>query len=185
MTDLALFREETRDWLETNCPPEMKKPMTPHGMTWGGRNCKFSHPDQELWLKRLGEKGWTAPTWPKEYGGGGLSFEENQVLQSELARINARPALVSFGISMLGPVLLEYGTEKQKQEHIPKTDIELFDQINKDVYRTRREETEFFARHFDNAENYGVADFHFQLNDFSIPSDNFELLKTFFRTLSR
>ena len=57
MTDLALFREETRDWLETNCPPEMKKPMTPHGMTWGGRNCKFSHTDQELWLKRLGEKG--------------------------------------------------------------------------------------------------------------------------------
>ena len=52
MTDLTLFREETRDWLETNCPPEMKKPMTPHGMTWGGRNCKFSHPDQELWLKR-------------------------------------------------------------------------------------------------------------------------------------
>ena len=74
MTDLALFREETRDWLETNCPPEMKKPMTPHGMTWGGRNCKFSHPDQELWLKRLGEKGWTAPTWPKEYGGGGLNY---------------------------------------------------------------------------------------------------------------
>ena len=79
MTDLAVFRDETRNWLEENCPPEMKKPMTPHGMTWGGRNCKFTHPDQELWLKRLGEKGWTAPTWPKEYGGGGLNFDENKV----------------------------------------------------------------------------------------------------------
>ena len=49
MTDLAVFRDETRNWLEENCPPEMKKPMTPHAMTWGGRNCKFTHPDQELW----------------------------------------------------------------------------------------------------------------------------------------
>ena len=43
MTDLAIFREETRDWLETNCPPEMKKPMTPHGMTWGGRTVSYTH----------------------------------------------------------------------------------------------------------------------------------------------
>ena len=87
MTDLAVFRDETRNWLEENCPPEMKKPMTPHGMTWGGRNCKFTHPDQELWLKRLGEKGWTAPTWPKEYGGGGLNFDENKVLAEEMNKM--------------------------------------------------------------------------------------------------
>ena len=60
------------------------------------------------------------PYLAKEYGGGGLNFEENKVLQEELMRIKARPALNSFGIWMLGPALLEYGTEEQKMEHIPK-----------------------------------------------------------------
>jgi alkylation response protein AidB-like acyl-CoA dehydrogenase len=68
----------------------------------------------------MGEKGWTCPTWPSEYGGGGLSKEENLVLQEELKRIGARPALSSFGISMLGPVMLEYGSHEQKLEHLPK-----------------------------------------------------------------
>ena len=120
MTDLAVFRDETRNWLEENCPPEMKKPMTPHGMTWGGRNCKFTHPDQELWLKRLGEKGWTAPTWPKEYGGGGLNFDENKILAEEMNKMGTRMPLASFGLWMLGPALLEYASEEQKMEHIPK-----------------------------------------------------------------
>ena len=77
MTDLQTFREETRDWLESNCPEEMRKPGD---VAWGGRNAQFSHPDQKLWLERMGEKGWTCPTWPKEYGGGGLSKEENKIL---------------------------------------------------------------------------------------------------------
>ena len=120
MADLAVFRDETRNWLEENCPPEMKKPMTPHGMTWGGRNCKFTHPDQELWLKRLGEKGWTAPTWLKEYGGGGLNFDENKILAEEMNKMGTRMPLASFGLWMLGPALLEYASEEQKMEHIPK-----------------------------------------------------------------
>ena len=77
MTDLQTFREETRDWLESNCPEEMRKPGD---VAWGGRNAQFSHPDQKLWLERMGEKGWTCPTWPKEYGGGGLSKEENKTV---------------------------------------------------------------------------------------------------------
>ena len=116
MIDLQTFREETGDWLEKNCPQEMRKPGD---VTWGGRNAYFSHPDQELWLKRMGEKGWTCPTWPKEYGGGGLSKEENKILQEELFSIGARPALASFGIWMLGPALLEFASEEQKLEHIP------------------------------------------------------------------
>ena len=68
----------------------------------------------------MGAKGWTAPMWPAAYGGGGLSADENRVLQQELKRINARPALFSFGIWMLGPVLLEYANEEQKKEHLPK-----------------------------------------------------------------
>ena len=116
MTDLQTFREVTRDWLESNCPEEMRKPGD---VAWGGRNAQFSHPDQKLWLERMGEKGWTCPTWPKEYGGGGLSKEENKILQEEMSAIGARSPLGSFGIWMLGPALLEFATEEQKQEHLP------------------------------------------------------------------
>jgi len=116
MTDLQTFREETRDWLEANCPPEMRKPGD---VCWGGRNPQFSHPDQEIWLERMGDKGWTCPTWPSEYGGGGLSKEENKILQEEMGAIGARSPLGSFGIWMLGPALLEFATEEQKKEHLP------------------------------------------------------------------
>jgi len=116
MSDLQTFREETKDWLEANCPPEMRKPGD---VCWGGRNPQFSHPDQKLWLERMGDKGWTCPTWPSEYGGGGLSKEENKILQEEMGFINARMPLGSFGIWMLGPALLEFATEEQKKEHLP------------------------------------------------------------------
>jgi alkylation response protein AidB-like acyl-CoA dehydrogenase len=68
----------------------------------------------------MAERGYTVPTWPTEYGGAGLSKDENQVLQEEMRRINARPAHVGMGISMIGPALLEYGTDEQKAEHLPK-----------------------------------------------------------------
>ncbi len=116
MTELQAFREETKDWLETNCPPEMRKPGD---VCWGGRKPQFSHPDQEIWLERMGDKGWTCPTWPSKYGGGGLSKEENQILQEEMNAIGARSPLGSFGIWMLGPALLEFATEEQKKEHLP------------------------------------------------------------------
>ena len=117
---MEAFRQEVREWLEANCPESMRTPATSEDETvWGGRNATFPNDDARKWLEAMGSKGWTCPTWPAEYGGG-LSYEENMILQSELANINARPALVSFGISMLGPVLLEYGTEDQKREHIPK-----------------------------------------------------------------
>ena len=116
MSDLQAFREETKDWLEANCPPEMRKPGD---VCWGGRNPQFSHPDQKLWLERMGDKGWTCPTWPSEYGGGGLSKKENKILQEEMGFIGARMPLGSFGIWMLGPALLEFATEEQKKEHLP------------------------------------------------------------------
>lgn len=94
--------------------------MVQEEIVWGGRNPTFSNPDSKIWLQRMAEKGWTCPTWPEEYGGGGLNKEEAIILSQELARINARPALTSFGISMLGPVLLEYASHEQKMEHIPK-----------------------------------------------------------------
>jgi alkylation response protein AidB-like acyl-CoA dehydrogenase len=122
MTDLLeTFRAETRAWLEENCPASMRTPMVGEDeIVWGGRNAEYPSADAKLWLERMGAKGWTVPTWPKAYGGGGLSADENRVLQSELKRLNARPPLFSFGIWMLGPVLLEYANEEQKKEHLPK-----------------------------------------------------------------
>ncbi len=126
MSDLETFRSETRSWLEENCPASMRGGSTNaigeegDAPIWGGRRAKWSNPDGKLWLDRMAAKGFTAPTWPKEYGGGGLSPAESRVLQQELGRIKARPALLSFGIWMLGPVLLEYANEEQKREHLPK-----------------------------------------------------------------
>lgn len=119
MQTLEAFRDSTRAWLEANCPASMRTPMEEDEVVWGGRNAQFKHPDSQLWLQRMADKGWTTPTWPKEYGGGGLNKDENIILTQELQRIGARQALNSFGISMLGPVLLEYGTHEQKAQHIP------------------------------------------------------------------
>ena len=113
------FREEVRSWLTENCPESMRTPMPEAETVWGGRNQQFVNPDARLWLERMAEKGWTCPTWPKEYGGGGLNAEQNKVLAEELRSINARPALQSFGIWMLGPALLEFATHEQKLEYLP------------------------------------------------------------------
>jgi alkylation response protein AidB-like acyl-CoA dehydrogenase len=120
MPDLDAFRSETRAWLEANCPASMRTPCPEEEIVWGGRKAVFKNPDSKIWLERMAARGWTAPTWPAEYGGGGLSKDEAQVLDQELRRIKARPALSSFGIWMLGPVLLEYASEEQKREHLPK-----------------------------------------------------------------
>ena len=119
MSDPASFQQEVRQWLEANCPASMRTPMPEEETVWGGRKENFVNPDSKLWLERMAERGWTCPTWPKEYGGGGLSAEENNILQAELRRIQARPALSSFGIWMLGPALLEYASHEQKLEYLP------------------------------------------------------------------
>ena len=120
MTDLESFRAETRNWLEANCPPEMRQPMRSEAdACWGGRNWTFQSDAQRQWLEATAGRGWTVPDWPKEYGGGGLSPEQARVLKQEMARIGARPPLTSFGISMLGPALLKYGNEEQKKRFLP------------------------------------------------------------------
>jgi acyl-CoA dehydrogenase len=119
LSDLSGFQASTRAWLEENCPPSMRAPMVQAEVVWGGRKPEFVNPESKLWLELMSEKGWTCPTWPSEYGGGGLSKEEAIILSKELNRLNARPALNSFGISMLGPVLLEYANEEQKMRFLP------------------------------------------------------------------
>ncbi len=111
------FRQEVREWLEANCPPSMRGPVDPaEAFLAGGQRTD----DHQLWIDRLHERGWTVPAWPKEYGGGGLDWEQNRILQDELRRINARPAVTGMGVTMIGPALLEFGTHEQKLEHLPK-----------------------------------------------------------------
>ena len=120
MTDaLESFREETRAWLEENCPQSMRGDYSDEDACWGGRSWKFTSDDQKLWLDRMAEKGWTVPAWPKEYGGGGLSKEEVKILKQEMQRIQAKPPHENFGITMLGPALLHFGTHEQKLKFLP------------------------------------------------------------------
>uniref|UniRef100_A0A2A4Z650 Acyl-CoA dehydrogenase n=1 Tax=OCS116 cluster bacterium TaxID=2030921 RepID=A0A2A4Z650_9PROT len=119
MSELLTFRNEVRAWLVANCPPEMRVPPTDDEICWGGRDFTFGSDAQRDWLYAMGAKGWTVPAWPRAYGGGGLTGDEQKILAEELSHINARSALQSFGISMLGPALLEYGSEEQKLYYLP------------------------------------------------------------------
>jgi acyl-CoA dehydrogenase len=121
MADLESFRDDVRSWLEANAPKSLV------GMgggdlegNWGGRKAKYANPDMKRWLDLCAERGFTAPEWPREYGGGGLSREETKVLRQELARAKLPAPLIGFGLTMIGPTLLMFGNEEQKQEHLPR-----------------------------------------------------------------
>ncbi len=120
MSELEAFREDTRRWLTEHAPPSMRTPpRSADDVCWGGR--KGTYPDDvRQWLAIMAERGWTAPTWPREYGGGGLSKEEAKVLAEEMAKQRLRPPLIGFGLEMIGPLLLQVGGEEQKREHVPR-----------------------------------------------------------------
>ena len=117
MADIDDFRAETRSWLEENCPTGARGPGP---ISTGATTIAIDHEDTELWLDRMIEKGWTAPVWPTEYGGGGLSTDQYMTLIQEMRRIDARAPLGGMGVSLIGPTLLEYGTDEQKARHIPR-----------------------------------------------------------------
>jgi len=120
VNELEQFRSDVRAWLETNCPAAMRSPyLSEADVCWGGRDWKFQSDDQKIWLQRMAEKGWTAPSWPLRYGGGGLDREQAKILKQEMKRINARAPMYSFGISMIGPALLKYASEELKMQHLP------------------------------------------------------------------
>ncbi|NJN52547.1 MAG: hypothetical protein HC809_13130, partial [Gammaproteobacteria bacterium] len=116
MNALEEFRHETRAWLSSNCPAAARGPGQ---ILTGSTKIKPEHPDIQLWLERMAERGWTAPMWPKAYGGGGLSRDQYAVLLDEMRAIGARTPLMGMGTSMIGPTLLELGTEDQKRRHLP------------------------------------------------------------------
>lgn len=117
---LEEFRSIARVWLEASCPAAMRTPARDDEVIWGGRKATFNSPDARLWLERMAAQGWTAPTWPRAYGGGELSAEQAAVLGEEMQRLGCRRPLHGHGLSMLGPILLETGTEIQKRDHLPK-----------------------------------------------------------------
>ena len=115
------FRLSVRAWLEENCPAEMRTPQGgDQDVCWGGRNYVFQSEAQKIWLERMVGRGWTVPRWPVEYGGAGLSAEEEIILVDEMRRIGARPPLEGFGISMIGPALVQFGNDDQKRTHLPR-----------------------------------------------------------------
>ncbi|MEK9820826.1 MAG: acyl-CoA dehydrogenase family protein [Gammaproteobacteria bacterium] len=116
--DLNAFREEVGAWLAENIPAGIK------GASMGleGELTEEQRDGFELWRQRLAEKGWGAPTWPKEYGGAGLSHPEAKVIRQEMGKagvFNHISIITGMGITMVGPTVLEYGTEEQKARHLP------------------------------------------------------------------
>src|SRR5712672_1629491 len=115
--ELEAFRTEARTWLEANFPASLKgKAAQAMGLMEGG----VAQGDLAAWRKAMGAKGWATPTWPAEYGGGGLNPMQARALQQEMDRAGAfNPLAQGMGISMIGPTILDYGTDEQKKKHIP------------------------------------------------------------------
>jgi len=112
---LDTFRTEISSWLEDNCPQSMRQPIQSiDDFYWGGKGVSFTSEDQKIWFEKMREKNLIAPMWEKQYGGGGLSTQENKILLEEMTRLGCRRPIFSFGISMLGPAILKFATEEQK-----------------------------------------------------------------------
>jgi alkylation response protein AidB-like acyl-CoA dehydrogenase len=114
-TAVDAFRTEARAWLEANFPPTLRGRAV--AQQYDGH---APEGDALVWKQRVAEKGWGVPTWPKAYGGGGLTAREARVLAEELARAKAyNPIYISLGVTMVGPTILDFGTEAQKARHLP------------------------------------------------------------------
>jgi alkylation response protein AidB-like acyl-CoA dehydrogenase len=114
--DLDDFRQSVRDWLSDNFPKALA------GKMLGMEGESTLGADLEVWRERLAAQGWGAPTWPREYGGAGLGHPQAKVIGQEMGRIgafNPIPMLAGMGVTMVGPTVLEYGTDDQKTRHLP------------------------------------------------------------------
>jgi alkylation response protein AidB-like acyl-CoA dehydrogenase len=116
--DLEAFRSEARAWLDANFPDAFKRDPSRQAAMAAGLANDESH-DARAWRRAMGEKGWGTPTWPAEFGGGGLSRQEARVLHEEMARIGARNPIGGMGVMMFGPTLIEFGTPELKAQHLP------------------------------------------------------------------
>ena len=117
MSELDEFRAATRRWIDANCPPSLRGRA---GEPYAGGRRQSEAADARLWFDRCFERGFTVPDWPRRYGGGGLDAARTRVLRDELARAGAPAPLGGMGVSMIGPTLLEHGSDEQKLRHLPK-----------------------------------------------------------------
>jgi len=122
VTEAKAFRREARAWIREHAPRSLwgTSGSGPFEGYWGGTKCEESDPDVLRWRDLGIEKGWTAPSWPVEYGGAGLSLAEERIIHEELKAIGVPRPVAGQGIAMFGPVLLEHGSDAQKAEHLPK-----------------------------------------------------------------
>ena len=107
------FQKEVRAWITANIPPEVAEES---------RRSRTSHVSKERllqWQRKLAERGWLCPNWPKEYGGPGWNSTQKFIFEMEMARADS-PYLSSFSIKMVAPVLMKYGSEAQKKRFLPK-----------------------------------------------------------------
>ncbi len=105
------FREEVRDWIKTAMPAEMREKAEVDG--------NFDHHEVMQWHKILHRKGWAGPHWPVEHGGPGLDVTSRFILTEEL-ELSGAPHLSPFGLVMVGPLLMQFGTDAQKKRFLPK-----------------------------------------------------------------
>jgi alkylation response protein AidB-like acyl-CoA dehydrogenase len=120
MADVERFRAELAEFLEHELPAKLGGVPSATADYWGGRTPELPHPLSRPYCELMAARGLTAPTWPTEYGGGGLDQAHAKVLLAELRRLGLPVPLVGFGLSMIGPTLLQFGTEAQRREHLPK-----------------------------------------------------------------
>jgi alkylation response protein AidB-like acyl-CoA dehydrogenase len=107
------FRERVRSWLEQSIPRDWVRRAT------GSSEVPRPEAYQLLreWQRRLYDAGFIGLTWPKEYGGQGLTFVEEMILHQEMALLKAPPILNVLGVGMAGPTIVAYGTEEQKRRY--------------------------------------------------------------------
>jgi alkylation response protein AidB-like acyl-CoA dehydrogenase len=115
MSAIESFRQETREWLAQNCPAGARGPGQ---IPWGSTRVPLEN-DARTWLERMARRGWTVPTWPRQYGGAELTPAQYLILLEELRRIDARSPLTGRGVNYIGPTLLDYGTPEQKTRWLP------------------------------------------------------------------
>src|SRR2546428_8279704 len=119
MADLESFREETRRWLVANAPASMyTPPQSPDEVCWGGRKARYPD-DVKRWLDVTAERGWTAPTWPREYGGRAPSKAEAEVPAAAMAKLRLRPPLIGSGPSFIGPLPTHERCDELKRVNLP------------------------------------------------------------------
>ncbi|HZO14870.1 MAG TPA: acyl-CoA dehydrogenase family protein [Polyangiaceae bacterium] len=105
------FRDEVRSWIAQAMPPHIKAKAEVDG--------NFTHAEVMEWHKILAKQGWVAPHWPKEYGGPGWDASR-RFLFTEVLELSGTPALSPFGLSMVGPLLMQFGSDAQKKRFLPK-----------------------------------------------------------------